>query len=105
MKFFNLRSLLITSVAAAVMFVAAPVLAEDDDTYVSPSSGDGSDEQLREEGESGFDTPGSLYIPEDDYAAGDQGDGTWSPANVPPASEPVPVDAGEENPDEGDDGS
>lgn len=91
------------ALAAAIVFLgfaAAPARAEDedgdgyDDIYVAPLDEDGSDEALREGAGSGFDTAGPVTIGEDDYDAGDQGDGTWE-ADVPDASEPEPVDEGE----------
>ena len=68
-------------------------LAEEDDTdvYVAPLDEDASDEALREETGSGFDTPGPFYISEDAYDAGAQADGTWSP-DVPDVPEPEVVD-------------
>jgi hypothetical protein len=82
--------------AAAAVFAAAVALVafgvtpagadEEEDIYVAPLDEDGSDEALREEASSGFDTSGPFYIDEDDYEAGSPGDGTWDP-DVP---EPEP---------------
>ncbi len=88
----------------SLSFSAAPALAddgEDDAVYVAPSDDDGSDEAVRSEGESGFDTPGSLYIDEDDYDAGAQDDGTWEPA-VPDVPEPEPIEADDADDDDDD---
>jgi hypothetical protein len=79
-------------VAAAVAFFvipAAPAAADDDDDiYVAPLDEEGSDEALREEASSGFDTPGPFYIDEEDYEAGSPEDGTWDPdVPEPEASE------------------
>lgn len=54
------------------MLPATPALAEDgesviDDTYIAPLDEDGSDESLREQGGSGFDTPGPVSVDEDYY--------------------------------------
>lgn len=76
------------------LLTATPAIADDDedegsaidDTYVAPTDFSGSDEQLREEGQSGFDTPGPIYIDENDY---------YSDPNVPEPSPPVPVDEDE----------
>jgi len=82
---------------AVFAFAAAPARAEDadgdgyEDVYVAPLDESGSDEAVREEAGSGFDTAGPVTIGEDDYDQGDQGDGTWE-ADVPEASEPQPED-------------
>lgn len=67
--------------------------AEEDDTdiYVAPLDENASDETLREEAGSGFDTPGPFYISEGAYDAGAQADGTWSP-DVPDVPEPEVAD-------------
>jgi len=86
-----------TIVAAAAFSVwsAPPAVADDDDDiYVAPLDEEGSDESLREEAGSGFDTPGPFYIDEEDYNAGSSEDGTWDP-DVPDATNPDDVDDGD----------
>ena len=103
MKFLKLNLILAAALAAGCFsLLAAPARAEDadgdgvDDVYVAPLDEDGSDETIREEGGSGFDNAGPFYINEDDYNAGDQGDGTWSP-DVPDVPEPTPVEETEDD--------
>ncbi len=72
--------------AAALAVLSVPVMAEE----VMPLDLEGSDEYIHEQGASGFDTGGPFAIPQDDYDAGDHGDGTWTP-DVPEVPEPTPV--------------
>jgi hypothetical protein len=73
------------------ILTATPAIADDDegdesvldDTYVAPTDFSGSDETLREEAGSGYDTPGPIYIDENDY---------YSDPNIPEPGPPVPVD-------------
>lgn len=74
-------------VAVAMLGLSAPAMAQ----YVMPLDLDGSDEYIRDQGSSGFDTGGAFAIPQDDYDDGDNGDGTWTP-DVPDVPEPTPVD-------------
>jgi hypothetical protein len=77
--------------AAQVDNAFAEEEGDDTDIYVAPLDENASDEALREEAGSGFDTPGPFYIPEDAYDAGVQPDGTWSP-DVPEVPEPEVVE-------------
>jgi hypothetical protein len=89
-KLFKWAAVVVVAAAAAFFVLpAAPAAADDDDDiYVAPLDEGGSDEALREEAGSGFDTPGSFYIDEDDYNAGSSEDGTWDPdVPEPEASE------------------
>jgi hypothetical protein len=84
---------LLLGVGLYAVYVGDAVADEEDtDIYVAPLDENASDEALREEAGSGFDTAGPFYIPEDDYDAGAQADGTWSP-DVPEVTEPEPVDS------------
>lgn len=101
MKISKVAWMAILGAAIGLFGFAAPAAwAEDadgdgyDDIYVSPQDDESSDEAARENAGSGFDTPGSFYIDEDDYDAGAGDDGTWSP-DVPETSPPEPVDEGE----------
>ena len=90
MNLFKWAAVVVVAAAAAFFVLpAAPAAADDDDDiYVAPLDEDGSDEALREEASSGFDTPGPFYIDEDDYEAGSTEDGTWDPdVPEPEASE------------------
>lgn len=81
----NFKKVLLAVSVVAVAVLAVPYVyaaAEEDatgDIYVSPADKNATGEEARAEGESGFDTPGPFYIPDDDYAAGAQDDGTWAP--------------------------
>lgn len=74
-------------VVAVMLGAGVPAMAEE----VMPLDLDGSDEYIHEQASSGFDTGGPFAIPADDYDAGDNGDGTWTP-DVPDVPDPVPVD-------------
>ena len=89
MNLFKWAAVVVVAAAAAFFVLpAAPAAADDDDDiYVAPLDEDGSDEALREEASSGFDTPGPFYIDEDDYEAGSTEDGTWDP-DVPDVPDP-----------------
>jgi hypothetical protein len=85
----------VIAAAAFSVWSAPPAVADDDDDiYVAPLDEEGSDEALREEAGSGFDTAGPYYIDEEDYYAGSSEDGTWDP-DVPDASDPGEVDDGD----------
>jgi hypothetical protein len=84
---------LLLGIGLYVVYVNDAFAEEDDtDVYVAPLDENASDEALREEAGSGFDTPGSFYISEDDYDAGAQDDDSWSP-DVPEVPEPEVVDS------------
>ncbi|MGQ9706897.1 MAG: hypothetical protein ACUVWP_07880 [bacterium] len=94
LKWFVMPSILLITLSvmsAIFLLTATPAVADDDedndsvidDTYVAPTDYSGSDEQIREEAGSGFDTTGPIYIDEDDY---------YSDPNIPEPSPPVPVD-------------
>jgi len=94
-KLFKWAAVVVVAAAAAFFVLpAAPAAADDDDIYVAPLDEDGSDEALREEASSGFDTAGSFYIDEDDYEAGSTEDGTWDP-DVPDVEDPEETDYGD----------
>jgi len=82
-----IRKMLVLTVA--VCGFCAPALAQEYE--VMPLDLNGSDEYIHEQGSSGFDTPGAFAIPEDDYDAGDNGDGSWT-SDVPEVPEPTPVE-------------
>jgi hypothetical protein len=55
-----------------VMSLGTPAIADDDegvieDTYIAPLDLNGSDEDVREQGSSGFDTPGPVVVDPDYY--------------------------------------
>jgi hypothetical protein len=94
MQLFKWAAVVVVAAAAFFVLSAAPAAADDDDDiYVAPLDEDGSDEALREEAGSGFDTAGSFYIDEEDYEAGSTEDGTWDP-DVPDAGDPEETDYG-----------
>jgi len=77
----------------------APAFAQEE---VMPLDPNGTDEQIHEQGSSGFDTPGPIAIPEGDYEAGDNGDGTWTP-EVPEVLDPEPMDGSGDDSGDSDD--
>ena len=86
MKHLKWAAAAVFTVAAAFFVLSATPAAadEEEDIYVAPLDEEGSDEALREEAGSGFDTSGPFYIDEEDYDAGSSEDGTWDP-DVPEA--------------------